>query len=176
MEGKAEMELVPVEGRTLPNAAWTFQSVEERLVEAMITCRRDSDRERAWLRVRSAWPDIVRERSAGDYDARGGEHASSDVALRPAALTRRDVAEMEEAFGWMDAVDPADRKLIGLAIVALARGQREIRWRKLLGPMGLDRGADGLRMRYARAIAAIAARLNGGNPRGFESTPSIRSE
>jgi hypothetical protein len=164
---------LPVEGETLPPTAWTFDLVQDRLVEAMITCWRHPDRERAWQRVRSTWPEamIERDQMAGDYDARGGEGSSSDVAIRPAALTRRDQAEMEEAFAWLDAIDHDDRKLVGLAIVQLARGQREVRWRDLLRAMGLRRGADGLRMRYGRAIAAIAARLNGGNPRGSLSRP-----
>ncbi|MFZ3483898.1 hypothetical protein [Sphingomonas sp. 3-13AW] len=166
MEGQGNDVGVPMEGQTLPHG-WTAEDVQDRLVEAMLTCWRDADRERGWLRVRSHWPEITREQ--WDYDARGGDHSSSDVSIRPAALTRRDVAEMEEAFGWTLAIDPTDRKLLGLAIAQLARGQREVQWRRLLGPMGLDRGSDGLRMRYGRSIARIAAALNGGNPLRFVS-------
>jgi len=171
MEGQGGLMGVPVEGQSLPGAAWTFEAVQERLVEAMITCWRHPDRERAWQQVRSTWPEVLREQMAGDYDARGGEGTSSDVAIRPAALTRRDVGEMEEAFGWLDGIEGDERKLIGLALVQLARGGREVQWRRMLHPMGLTHGSDGLRMRYGRALAGIAARLNGGNPRGFASTP-----
>jgi len=165
-----------MEGQTLPAAGWTFDMVQDRLVEAMITCWRHPDRERAWQRVRSTWPEVLREIAVGDYDARGGDHSSSDVAIRPAALTRQDVAEMEEAFGWLDAVAPAERKLVALALAELARGQRQVRWRRLLRPMGLARGSDGLRMRYGRAISGIAARLNGGNPLRIASTPEIEQK
>ncbi|UYY60118.1 hypothetical protein [Sphingomonas sp. S2-65] len=171
MEGQSGSERFPVEGQALPGAAWTFEAVQERLVEAVITCWRHPDRERAWQQVRSTWPEVLREQAAGDYDARGGDGSSSDVAIRPAALTRRDMGEMEEAFGWLDSVAPAERKLVGLALVQLAAGKREVSWRRLLRPMGLARGSDGLRMRYARALSGVAARLNGGNPRGFASTP-----
>ncbi|APR54838.1 hypothetical protein CA223_06765 [Sphingomonas koreensis] len=160
-----------MEGAALPPVAWTFEAVQDRLVEAMLTCWRHPDRERGWQRVRSTWPEITRELGAGDYDARGGESTSSDVAIRPASLTRRDVREMEEAFGWMGAIAPDDRKIVGLAITQLARGRREVAWRVVLRSMGLRHGSDGMRMRYGRAIAAVADRLNGGNPRASVSTP-----
>lgn len=92
---------------------------------------------------------------AGDYDARGGDGTSADVTLRPASQTRAEIAEMEEAFGWLDRVPPEDRKLIGLAIRELARGRREVSWLDLRSKMGVTHGADGLRKRYARAIHMI---------------------
>ena len=166
---------MPMGGRVDREASgagsFTFDDVQERLVEAMLTCWRHPDRERGWQRLRAHWPDIQREILAGDYDARGGLEAG-DVTIRPASLTRLETAEMEEAFGWLDHVSPADRKLVGLAITALASGQREVSWRRLLRPMGLTKGSDGLRMRYGRAIAAIAGRLNGGNARGIVVNPN----
>ena len=155
------MSAFPLEGRQLPSVVTGAEIVEDRLIEAMITCWRHPDRERGWQRVRSAWPEIVRDVCAGDYDARGGEHSSSDVALRPAAATRRDIAEMEEAFGWTECLEADDRKLVGLVISQLARGQREVSWARMLRPMGLTRGREGLRMRYGRALARVAARANG---------------
>jgi len=140
------------------------------LVEAVRTCQRYPDRERGWQRIRSAWPEISRDVLAGDYDARGGDGSSSDVTLRSAAMTRQDVAEMEEAFGWLDAIRPADRKLIGLAIGQLARGRREVSWLRLLPAMGLTKGAEGLRMRYGRAITSICNRVNGGTLRGADTS------
>jgi hypothetical protein len=140
-----------------------FEDVEDRLVEALRTCWRHADRERGWQQLRSAWPEISRDVLAGDYDARGGDGTSSDVVIRPAAMTRQDVAEMEEAFGWLDGIDPIDRKVIGLAINQLARGRREVPWRSLLPAMGLTRGVEGLRKRYSRAITAICHRANGRN-------------
>ena len=141
----------------------TYIELEDRLVEALRICWRDTDRARGWQHVKSAWPEIMREAALGDY-------VEPAVAIRPAALTRQDVTEMEEAFGWLDAVAPADRKLIGLAINQLARGKREISWIAILPAMGLPRGAEGLRMRYGRAMTAICNAVNGGNPSPDVST------
>jgi hypothetical protein len=145
----------------------SFGDVEERLVEAMLVCWRNPDRERGWMRIRSAWPDVAGE--PGDYDARGGDQTSSDVEIRPASLTRLEVAEMEEAFGWLDPIDPVDRKLIGLVITALAKGTKQVPWMKLRGRMGVTRGADGLRKRYERAVGEVCRRVNG----GFPASPSV---
>jgi hypothetical protein len=140
----------------------TFTDIEDRLVEALLTCWRYPDRERGWQTLRSAWPEISRDVWAGDYDARGGDGTSA--VLRPAAQTRAEISEMEEAFGWLDGVAAEDRKLIGLAIVQLAKGKREVSWLDLMRQMGIKRGADGLRMRYSRAIAAIAQAQSRRNP------------
>ena len=136
----------------------TIGDVEERLVEAMLTCWRNPDRERGWMRQRSAWPEITRDVLAGDYDDRGGDLASA--TLKPASLTRLEVAEMEEAFGWVEVLAPDDRKLVGLVLTRLARGAREVPWRRLLGEMGLSRGVDGLRKRYGRAMTKVCGRAN----------------
>lgn len=170
MEGPTIKTHSPLEGAVLPASHMTFADVEDRLVEAMLTCWRYPDRERGWQRIRSAWPEISRDVFAGDYDARGGDGSSSDVAIRPASQTRAEVAEMEEAFGWLDAIAPDDRKLVGLAIIQLARGKREVPWADLLRRMGLDRGADGLRMRYGRALHAICVAQSGENPSPNVST------
>lgn len=141
--------------------------VEDRLVEAMLTCWRLPDGERAWQRVVATdgpWRLVLDD---AEYDGgRGAGEARAERALRPASLTRADLAEMEEAFGWAGWLSPEDRRLVGLAVTALARGARQVPWRALLAKMGRQRGADGLRMRYGRAIASIAGRLNGGNPQG----------
>ncbi len=171
MEGRTIDMQPPVEGAVLPAGALSFCDVEDRLVEAMLTCWRYPDRERGWQRIRSAWPEISRDVWAGDYDARGGEGSSSDVAIRPASLTRIEVAEMEEAFGWLDTISPEDRKLVGLAIGQLARGKREVSWIDMLYWIGLDRGADGLRMRYGRALNAICIALSRGNAGRHVSMP-----
>jgi hypothetical protein len=140
----------------------SFADVEQRLVEAMLICWRMPDRERGWMRLRAYWPDVSAE--AGDYDARGGDLRSSDVAIRPASLTRAEVAAMEEAFGWLDLVPAADRKLVGLAVTALARGAGQIPWLKLRAAMGVRYGAGGLAKRYERAIGEICRSVNGGFP------------
>jgi hypothetical protein len=164
--GRDEETLDPREQRAA-GALLSFGDVEERLVEAMLVCWRNPDRERGWMRIRSAWPDVAAE--PGDYDARGGDLAMPDAEIRPASLTRREVAEMEEAFGWVEVLKPIDRKLIGLVITALARGAKQVPWMQLRGPMGVTRGAEGLRKRYERAMGEVCRRVNG----GFPGLPSV---
>lgn len=163
-------DTVPMEGDMLPSEAWTFEMVQDRLVEAMITCWRDVDRERGWLRLRAMWPEISRT-DPGDHDARGALEAGEQAAIRPASLTRLDVEEMTEAFRWVERLDPVDRRIVALAVAQLARGQRQVRWSRMLALVGMTRGADGLRVRYGRAIASIAAALNFKNGRKASILP-----
>jgi hypothetical protein len=140
----------------------SFDEIEARLVEAVRVSWRLPDREAGWQRVQSAWPEILRETSAGDYDARGGDLASSDVKLRTAAATRDEVAGMEQAFDWLRAVADDDRRLVALAIGCLARGDKQVPWLRLRRPMGLTHGAEGLRKRYTRALGRACQRANQG--------------
>jgi len=141
----------------------SFDDVQERLIEAIRVVWRQPDRERAWLTVRAYWPDIRRHTAFGDYDDRGGEGSSSDVKLRPAALTRREVGEAEEALSWVAAVKrDDDRLLIGVALRHLAARGGQIEWATLRRDRSRWRTADGLRMRYRRAFDAIVKRANTG--------------
>lgn len=141
---------------------YSFADVEQRLIEALLVMWRLSDREAGWLRVKARWPDIVREHEAGDYDGRGYLGNSSDIPLKPLPATRRDIALMEEALSWVLAAKPDDRKLIALAIGALAKGEKRVPWMKLLRPMGLKLGAHGLRKRYERSMRAVVKAANAG--------------
>ena len=146
---------------------YSFADVEERLVEAMLVMRRMSDREAGWLRVKACWPDIVREYEAGDYDARGYLGTSSDIPLRPLPASRRDIADMEQAFAWVLAAKPEDRRLIALAIGALAQGAKQVPWMRLRKPMGIKLGAHGLRKRYGRAMHVVTKAANAQISEGF---------
>jgi hypothetical protein len=86
--------------------------------------------------------------------------------IRPLPATRRDIAQMEEAFEWVLAAREQDRRLIALAIGALARGEKRVPWARLLRPMGLKMGQDGLRMRYERAMRRVVQAANQGFVRG----------
>lgn len=136
----------------------SFDDVEQRLVEAVRCAWRMPDREGGWLSVRAYWPDIQRIDPGDQVAGIGGEMVQ--VKLRPVPNTRRDIAEMEEAFGWMKHVADKDRRVVALAVAALAAGSSQVPWSRLLRPMGLRRGAGGLRMRYGRAITAICKAIN----------------
>lgn len=151
----------------------TFDQVEERLIEAMLVCWRSPDRERGWLRVRSLWPEVMREREAGDFGEHGGDRLS-DVELRPASLTRREVAEMEQAFAWVGVLGGDERRLVGLVLTEKARGAKQVQWKRLLRAMHEERGwldvrADALRMRYGRAMTRVAQAANAAVSCGVEA-------
>src|SRR3546814_8311083 len=134
-------------------SGWTFEMVQERLVEAMLLWRRMPDRERGWLAVKAYWPEMRRHNHFGDY-------ADVEASPRPLPLSLEDYARMEQASGWLAYVRGQDRPLIALAVAWLAAGYQSVHWLKLRRPLGVTYGADGLRMRYGRAITAIARRLD----------------
>ena len=57
-------------------------------------------------------------------------------------------------------VPEADRRLVVLVLVCLAKGDKKVPWLKLKRRLGVPFGADGLRMRYSRAITQVAKTLN----------------
>lgn len=90
-----------------------------------------------------------------------GPDVDSDVPLRPAPLTRAEVAERDRVSAWIELAPERDRRLVSLAIVQMSRrGYKSPGFRELLPQMGLALGADGLRKRYNRAIYKIARELN----------------
>jgi hypothetical protein len=153
------MEGIDPKAEREAGALMSFDDVQEALVEAVRCTWRLPDRERGWHQVRSLWPAIRRHTWFGDY----GESAS-DAPPAPLPLSRREIAQMERALGWVEVVQGDDRRLIGLALRELARGEARVPWRRLLRPMGLTMGSDGLRMRYARAMRLVVCRANGANP------------
>lgn len=141
----------------------SFDDVQERLVEAIRVVWRQPDRERAWLTVRAYWPDSMIVGEDGDSDARGGVVGvtSSDVKLRPASLTRREVGDAEEALSWLSAVGADDdRLLIGKVLRQMAAREGSVAWAVLREDRRRWRTADGLRMRYRRSMAAVVKRAN----------------
>jgi hypothetical protein len=140
-------------------AFWTFEAVQDRLIEAMLLWRRAPDRERGWLHVKAYWPDI---RRMPWWMTVSGEHdeLEKEPQLRPLPLTRADVAAMNEAGDWLALVPERDRKLVALAVSALASGAKQVPWMELKRAMGVEFGAHGLRKRYSRALAGICTALN----------------
>lgn len=159
---------------------WTFEAVEDRMVEAMRFAWRDEPGN--WpFAGDGPWHLIQREVRLGDYDARGGDMEAPPLPRIP--LTREERARMMEATGWLSLLSDArvhpvrvreaggacDARLIILATRKLAakRGaaaegaqKRSIRWSQLLRPMGIARGAGMLSKRYGRALGAIVRELD----------------
>ena len=149
------IESLPAEGQAFPRPAYCFDDVQERLVEAWAFLQRLPDREAGWLSsgTSSLWRMVAQDLTT--------EGAQADNELpRPASLSSREVDRMNEALEWLQAVPETDRKLVGLALAQLARGASRVSWRRILPLLGKRRGADGLRMRYGRALNRICTMLN----------------
>ena len=137
---------------------WTFAAVEERLVEAMRHWWRAPDRDRSFGlagRISSIW-----RMSLDDPLALIERHGLVTPEPRPLPLSRMDMARMAEASEWLAYVPERDRLLVIAALRCLARGDSQVPWLKLKHRLGIKFGADGLRMRYGRAITCIAHALN----------------
>lgn len=138
---------------------WTFKLVEERLVEAMLF----------WRHVQGGrWPfagdgpwHLIALDKSWDWDMdRWSDALPPKLPLSSEQMRRRD-----EATAWLRHAPERDRRLVVLAITALAAGRKVVPWRGLLRPMGMKRGADGLRMRYGRAVTCICKALEAAETR-----------
>jgi hypothetical protein len=155
---------LPHGGRVQPGADfWTWQAVQERMAEAMRHWWRSSDSEARFSlggRISSIWRQCV-----DDPLALIERHGLQTEAPPPLPLSRGDMARMVEASEWLAHVREADRRLVVLVLVYLAKGEKKVPWLKLTRRLGTGHGADGLRKRYSRAITDVANVLNGGKPR-----------
>lgn len=136
---------------------WTFDLVEERLVEAMQFQWRMPGDGGSPFAADGPWHLIVPD--WGDLLARieGGQSVGATLRI---PLSREQIARMNEAMGWLVHAPEGDGRLIVLAIRNLAAGRKQVPWTRLLRPMGVRHGAHGLRKRYSRAITAICEALN----------------
>lgn len=91
---------------------------------------------------------------ARDKTAKGGE------GRRPMGLTAEEVTRRDQADGWMRLIAEDDRQLVMAAIWQQARTGRRVDWGSMLRLVGKERGKNGVRMRYQRALAGVAARLS----------------
>jgi hypothetical protein len=138
---------------------WTFDMVEERLVEAMRYWWRSPDPERRFGlggRISSLWRQVLEERAL--IDARGADGETPEP--RPLPLSRGDIARRDEASEWLTHMPERDRHLVAVALGWLASGATQVPWRRIKHELGIKFGEDGLRKRYSRAIASVAAHLN----------------
>jgi hypothetical protein len=137
---------------------WSWQQVEERMVEAMGHWRRSHDSEARFSlggRISSIWRMAFTDKMAliemADLEKE---------KLKPLPLSRGDMARMAEASEWLRFVAEDDRRLVVLALGKLASGHSRVPWLKLKRQLGVRFGAEGLRKRYSRSITRIANALN----------------
>ncbi len=130
---------------------WSFALVEERLVEAM---------QLQWRTERGTWgfasdgPWHLIVRDWWDWAA----HEEKPVPRIP--LSRDQIARMEQASAWLVLAPERDRKLVVLAVTALAAGRKVVPWRALRRMMRVKPGEDALRRRYGSALRVICQALN----------------
>lgn len=156
LEGQGGSAMLPLEGQALPEGFWTFDTVQEGLVEAMILWKRSPGGGRWPFASDGPWYLVKAELYGPDVD--------KDAPLRPMPLTRAEVDERDATSEWLRFVPDRDRRLVILAIAQIASGRARVNWIGLRKPMRVKLGADGLRMRYSRAITAICRKLNGETP------------
>ncbi|MDE0880012.1 MAG: DUF6362 family protein [Sphingomonas bacterium] len=142
----------------------TFDGVVERLVEAWGFMRRLPDPEARWLKEPQASSIYARGRlTEADIWTRFGWQAGvfdEDARPRLPGLRAGEVDRMEEAFGWVEWVEPRDRKLVGLVLQIMDRGdEAQVPWRRIAGRLGWGGHPDTLAKRWSRAVTRIAARL-----------------
>jgi hypothetical protein len=142
---------------------WTFDMVEERLIETMDLWRRSPGGGGWPFASDGPWHLVKAELYGPDVD--------KDAPLRPLPLRVAEVEQRDETSGWLLWIaDESTRRLVVLAVTKLAKGHKQVPWKELLRPMGVRFGAHGLRKRYGRALSTICARLNGGFARSHVST------
>jgi hypothetical protein len=147
---------------------WSFDMVEERLVETVHLWRRSPGGGRSPFATDGPWQLVKREVYGPDVD--------KDAPLPRLPLRRSEVAERDEASAWLLLVPERDRRLVVMGVTALASGFSQIPWMRLRKPLGVTFGAHGLRKRYSRAIQTICTALNGGFARVSASRPESCAE
>lgn len=146
---------------------WSYDAVQERLVEAVRLCWRDEPGR--WpFASDGPWNLITPDnRTDNDMDAwRQMQEAADALARRPLPLSRAEVGRRDQAIGWLSLIGEGDRRIVVLAARQIAAGAKRVSWAKLRRDLVAAPGAleiaisdRGLGARYSRAVAALARRL-----------------
>lgn len=153
---------------------WTFEAVEERLIEAIELWKRSpggglGPSTGNGYATDAPWQLLTRatRASAGDMAAMDLWRIEQEEAAKHGGQARRimglnaeEVARRDEASEWLRFVPLQDRTLVVLALHHLAAGASRVPWMRLKHALGIKFGADGLRKRYSRAITGIAVALD----------------
>ena len=126
----------------MPDVHWTVTMVEERFVEAADVMKRLPDvcvpgHFNTWPKMLCKFSDLV------------AQEPPRITPVRPAADA---ISRMEETLGWLNLLEPIDRKVIWLR----ASGER---WKTVCWKVGLRRAAA--HEHWVFALRVIAWRLNG---------------
>jgi hypothetical protein len=150
---------------------WSAEEVERRLVEALQLWQRSPGTGRWPFASDAPWHLMTRAARAEAGRVKGmelwrvlqeddeRETQQWQGRDRPLPLSRAQIALRDQASEWLALVPESERQIVVLATFDLARGRR-VSWLAMRECVGVKLGADGLRRRYAKAIADLAGLLN----------------
>lgn len=138
---------------------WGIETVEEALIACHDLWWRSPGDGRWPYAGDGPWHLIQAE--AGDYAGDGLDAPSSSAKPRT-PLDSAEVSERDRVTAWLTWLDdPADRKIVHLATLALSQGEPRVQWKQLGQRIRWAKSMDALAWRYRKALAEIARRLNG---------------
>jgi hypothetical protein len=143
---------------------WSFDDVQERLVEAWWFLSRLPDRDARFLRTKTMglWDSVsVTFGMTAVEQAEYRLYREADPPRMP-PLSRDQVGRMTEALGWLEWIENGEtRRIIYRAVRELHSGRAtRIKWGDMASDPTLPGSADRLRMAYNRSITLICNRLN----------------
>jgi hypothetical protein len=160
---------------------WTFDAVEERLIEAMRLWWRSPGGGKWPFAADAPWHLMTRKTriEAGEFKGRemqlrmqaeDAEEAKRwEGRERSGPLTRDDVARRDEATEWLGMVPGRDRRLVILVLLQRASGRTNVDWARVKLQLSAEIERKGLYRRYSRAISGVVKRLNGEAPAAMGS-------
>ncbi len=99
-----------MKARLAPHFALSEKEVEKRIQRAILTLAVQPDREQAWLRLRSNWPDYPKERlSARDEAWVRNEELSKPAPFEPEP---GDISRYLDDLNWLAPLIPFEQDLI----------------------------------------------------------------
>ncbi len=154
---------------------WTFDAVQERLIEAMGFLDRVTPSGYNPYAGDGPWSQIVRDRLVDYVDV---DDLRERGAKERGGLRAAEVDRMTVTLDWIGYV-PAKgnlRKLVGVVILQLLNGGSQPRWADVKAQLRSRQSTEVLRKSYGKAILTIAERLNANHFSGSTaSSPTIRA-
>jgi hypothetical protein len=151
---------------------WTFDAVEERLIEAMRLWWRSPGHGRWPFALDAPWHLMTRRTRIAEGGFKGmdlarrlqAEDDEEAKALegreRRGSLSRDEVALRDETAEWLGWVAEDARRVVVAAIAQRAAGRTNVDWRRIKAALGVEIMPRGVYRRYTTAISVIARRLN----------------
>jgi hypothetical protein len=141
-----------------------WKEVEERLVEALRLWWRSpggAPGSSGGLAADGPWHLLTREvRAGGKWEAWRQLHDESRGRRLPEPPpSAADISRRDEASAWLAMVPERERWLVVAVVTMIAAGRRPD-WGKALELGGIAHGKNGLRMRYQRAMTALAGAVS----------------